>query len=75
MDHESNNGPIAGLVFNADNLAADNILGSLYKDFKNKGYTIFFLDRSFGTNGQPDILGIVKTIDKYQILKRTRRTE
>jgi len=67
---DSNRKQFAGFIFNAPNSTSENIVVNLYSDFQTKGYTIFFLDRSFGINNKSDILGILKTVDKYQILKQ-----
>jgi Domain of unknown function (DUF4253) len=72
IDADSNRKQFPGLIFNATNANADNIVVNLYKDFQKKGYTIFFLDRNFGINNKPDILGILKTTDKYQILRQVQ---
>jgi len=63
---------INGLILNAANENADNIVTNLYSDFQKKGYTIFFLNRNFGIGNKPDILAILKTTDKYQILKQVQ---
>ncbi len=72
IDADSNGKQFAGFIFNAPNSTADNIVINLYSDFQKKGYTIFFLDRNFGINNKSDILGILKTVDKYQILKQVQ---
>jgi hypothetical protein len=69
IDADSTRKQFSGFIFNASNSTADNIVVDLYIDFQKKGYTIFFLDRNFGINDKPDILAILKTVDKYQILK------
>lgn len=72
IDADSNRKQFPGFIFNAANSTADNIVIKLYNDFQKKGYTIFFLDRNFGINNKSDILGILKTVDKYQILKQVQ---
>jgi len=72
IDADSNRKQFVGFIFNATNSNADNIVINLYSDFQKKGYTIFFLDRNFGISNKSDILGILKTIDKYQILKQVQ---
>lgn len=72
VDIDSSVKQIPGFLLNATNENADNIVRSLYYDFKNKGYTIFSLVRNLGFGEKPDILGILKTFDKYQILKQVQ---
>jgi len=72
IDVDSNRKQFAGFIFGATNATAENIVFNLYNDFRKKGYTIFFLDRNFGINNKSDILGILKTIDKYLILKQVQ---
>jgi hypothetical protein len=59
-----------GFIFNANSANSDSIVINLYNDFLNKGYTIFTLDRHSGIDNKPDYIGILKSIDKYQILKQ-----
>jgi hypothetical protein len=72
IDPDSNRKQFPGFIFNATNATADNIVINLYNDFQKKGYTIFSFDRNFGINNKSDILGILKTLDKYQILKQVQ---
>ena len=72
IDSDANRKQFQGFIFNASNSTSNNIVINLYGDFKKKGYTIFFLDRNFGISKKPDILGILKTTDKYQILKQVQ---
>lgn len=72
IDADSNRKQFNGFIFNAANSNSDNIVVNLYNNFQKKGYTIFFLERNFGINNKPDILGVLKTIDKYYILKQVQ---
>lgn len=72
IDIDSTAKQIPGFIFNAANTNADSIVARLYNAFKSKGYTIFFLERNFGIGGKSDILGVLKTVDKYQILKQVQ---
>lgn len=60
---------LQGLVFKETTSKTEIILDNLYGKFKDKGYTLFILIRNFGINNKPDVMGILKTIDKYEILR------
>jgi len=36
------------------------------------GYSIFVLERNFNIKGQPDVVGVLKTPDKYKVLQQIR---
>lgn len=40
--------------------------------FREKGYSIFVLEDNFGLQNQPDVIGVLKTTDKYEILKEVK---
>ncbi|MFY8109030.1 MAG: DUF4253 domain-containing protein [Bacteroidia bacterium] len=48
--------------------SSENVL--LLKDrLREKGYTIFLMENNFGIEKRADLVGILKTTDKYEILK------
>ena len=60
---------LQGLVFKESAASTEIILDGLQSTFKDKGYLIFILDRNFGIGNKQDVMGIVKTTDKYEVLK------
>ncbi len=69
---ESESDPIflKGLVFSETNLKSYDLVFSLKDNFKMKGYSIFLLENNFNLNNKPDNIGILKTIDKFTVLKQ-----
>lgn len=63
---------IDGFLFPTSNTNSEKIVVDLYSSFQKKGYTIFFLDRHFGIGNEADILAVLKTTDKYKILKQVQ---
>ncbi len=61
---------VPGLVFNATDSSTNKIVAYLSDYFLAKGYSIFTLDEQFGIEGHPNTLAILKTTDKYQILRQ-----
>ncbi len=72
IDFDSARNLSAGFIFNSSNQNSDNIVVNLYNDFMKKGYTIFLLDRNFGIGAKPDIVGVLNSVDKYQILRQVQ---
>lgn len=70
IDIDSGRRELPGFLFNADSANSDIIVNNLYDDFQQKGYTIFTLENNFGIGNKPDIVGILKSVDKYEILKQ-----
>jgi len=70
MDVDSTGKKATGFIFNASTVNSDEIITDLYSDFQTKGYTIFYVNRNFGIGAKSDNIGILKTVDKYQILKQ-----
>lgn len=70
IDIDSNRMQFPGFLFSASNINSDNTVLNLYNDFQEKGYTIFTLDRNFGIANKSDFIGILKSLDKYQILRQ-----
>jgi hypothetical protein len=62
----------SGFLFNSLNRQTENIVASLYKPLKDKGYTIFTLDQNSGIENRPDIIAVLHTVDKYQILRQVQ---
>lgn len=60
---------LQGLVFKETTINTEIILENLCDKFIDKGYSIFILDRNFGVRNQPDVMGILKTTDKYEVIK------
>jgi len=71
-DGEIESDPIflQGLVFKETNSKSYELVFSLKDRFKEKGYSIFLLENNFNINNKPDHIGILKTTDKYTILKQ-----
>jgi len=72
MDIDSNAKNVTGFIFTASSANSNEIITDLYNDFQADGYTIFYLNRNFGIGSKPDNIGILKTVDKYQILKQVQ---
>jgi len=71
-DGEIESDPIflKGLVFMEKNAKSYDLVFSLKDKFKEKGYSIFLLENNFNINNKLDNIGILKTTDKYTILKQ-----
>lgn len=63
---------LRGIVFGAPTVKAYDVVLGLKDKFKTKGYTIFLLDKRFGFDGKPDIIGVLKTTNIYSILKKVQ---
>ncbi len=59
-----------GLLFNSAHEFTNNTVNSLFDKLHRIGYTIFVYEDHFGMGDRPDLVGILKTIDKYEILRR-----
>jgi hypothetical protein len=72
QDGEFETNPIFlnGLVFGEKNSKSYDLIFSLKDKFKAKGYSIFLLENNFSINNELDNIGILKTTDKYKILKQ-----
>ncbi len=72
MDGETESDPIflKGLVFTEANSKSYDLIFSLKDKFKVQGYSIFLLENNFNINHKPDNIGVLKTTDKYQVLKQ-----
>ncbi|MEO5563077.1 MAG: DUF4253 domain-containing protein [Chitinophagaceae bacterium] len=61
---------LKGLVFTETNTKSYDLVFSLKNKFKEKGYSIFLLENNFGFNNKLDNIGVLKTTDKYTVLKQ-----
>ena len=61
---------LKGLVFSETNLKAYDLVFSLKGKFKEKGYLIFLLENNFNIGNKLDNIGVLKTTDKYTVLKQ-----
>jgi hypothetical protein len=63
---------LKGLVFKESQENTELLLDKLRKDFLTKGYSLFILDRNFGINNKLDVMAVLKTSDKYEVLKQIK---
>lgn len=61
---------LPGLVFKETAVKAEHLLEKLHDNFMAKGYTLFIIDKNFGIDDKPDVMAILKTTDKYEILSK-----
>ncbi|HXB41671.1 MAG TPA: DUF4253 domain-containing protein [Bacteroidia bacterium] len=61
---------LKGLVLQEKNSESYNLVLNLKPVLKNKGYSVFLLENNFDIDHKNDLLGILKTIDKYEVLKQ-----
>jgi len=61
-----------GIRFEEENVQAPVLVQSLQTRMKEKGYTIFLLENHFNIGHRPDVIAVLKTTDKYAILKQVR---
>lgn len=71
-DGEFESDPIflKGIAFTETNTKSYDLVFSLKDKFKQKGYSIFLLENNFSINDKPDNIGVLKTTDKYTVLKQ-----
>jgi hypothetical protein len=71
-DGEFESDPIflKGLVFTEANSKSYDLVFTLKDKLKEDGYSIFLLENNFNSNNKPDNIGILKTTDKYTVLKQ-----
>lgn len=60
---------LPGFVFKAQPADAETLLEKLQPAFLEKGYSLFMLDQNFGIEKDPDVMAILKTTDKYEVLR------
>lgn len=63
---------LKGLLLKEPNATSYELVFSLKDNLRAKRYTIFILENNFGINNEPDHIGILKTTDKYAILKQIK---
>ncbi len=61
---------LKGLVLTEVNSKSYDLVFSLKDKFKEQGYSIFLLENNFNMNNKLDYIGILKTTDKYIVLKQ-----
>jgi len=61
-----------GLSFKATNEMAPTLVDLLSNDLFNLGYTIFISEQNFGIQDSPDQISVLKTKDKFDVLKFQR---
>ncbi|MEJ8844565.1 DUF4253 domain-containing protein [Lacibacter sp. H375] len=61
---------LQGLVVKETNSKSYDLVFSLKDRFKEKGYSVFLLENNFNIGNKPDNIGILKTTDKYTVLKQ-----
>ncbi len=61
---------LQGLVFTEQNAKSYDLVFKLKDQLKKKGYSIFLLENNFDINDEPDYIGVLKTTDKYEVLKQ-----
>lgn len=67
---EANPIHLKGIVFAEEYNKADNLVSNLSSHFNSKGYSIFVVERRFNISNQPDNIAVLKTTDKYEVLKQ-----
>ena len=60
---------LKGVIFTEKYQDADNLVLKLHDNFKAKGYSIFVVEHFSNVDNRPDNIAILKTIDKYEILR------
>jgi hypothetical protein len=63
---------LPGIVFKETAEETESLLEKLHDNFLAKGYTLFTLDRYYGIDGRPDVMAILKTADKYDVLSQIK---
>ena len=58
-----------GFVFSEQSSKSYDLIFTLKDDFLNKGYTIFLLENNFNIGEKLDNIGVLNTVDKYEVLK------
>lgn len=61
---------LPGFMFDEDLENVEEIYNGLHDEFKGKGYSLFTLEQNYGIGGEKDIMAVLKTSDKYAVLKR-----
>jgi len=61
---------LRGLVFTEKNAKSYDLIFNLKDNFRANGYSIFLLENNFNIDNEPDHIGVLKTTDKYAVLKQ-----
>jgi len=61
---------LKGIVFTEKYGVANNLVSALSNSFNSKGYSIFVVESHFNINNQPDNIAVLKTTDKYEVLRQ-----
>ncbi len=61
---------LKGLVFGEENSKSFDLVFKLKDQLKQKGYSIFVLENNFNLDNELDRIGVLKTTDKYTVLKQ-----
>lgn len=67
---ESNPIRLKGIVFAEEYNKSDNLVATLSKGFRSKGYSIFVVEQRFNIGNKPDNIAVLKTTDKYEVLRQ-----
>jgi hypothetical protein len=59
-----------GVIFREPYATSIQFVENLYHTFHSKGYSIFVLEVNFNLKNQPDEIAVLKTSDKFAILKQ-----
>jgi len=60
---------LSGVVFKEPYATSTSLVERLYPTFHAKGYSVFVLEQHFNLQRKPDDLAIVKTPDKYTVIR------
>lgn len=61
---------LQGLVFNEQNSRSYELVFNLKDGLRAKGYSVFLLEDNFNIDKKEDRIGVLKTTDKYTVLKQ-----
>jgi len=61
---------LKGLVFSEQNSKSYDLVFALKDKLRQKGYSIFLLENNFNIDNKLDDIGVLKTTDKYTVLKQ-----
>lgn len=63
---------IPGITFNEEQGRVERLSKILKDEFREKGYSIFTLERNYGYGDEKDIMAVLKTKDKFEVLKQVK---
>ena len=61
---------LQGILLEEENSKSYRLIYDLKNTLKSKGYTIFMLEKNFNIDRKADVIGVLKTLDKYSIIKQ-----